>query len=82
MIVVFVILEIYPKLKANQLGGFRRPFLVLRIKLLNLENMAYFSYVKFQLLSTQVMMRIRKKSDTNLPTIIRKVRSKHFYMHD
>ena len=34
------------------------------------KNKAYFTYVKFQLLSTQVMMKIRKKSDTNLPTII------------
>ena len=67
MIVVFVILETYQKLKANQPGGFRRSFLVLRIKLRNLiKHKAYFSYVKFQFLSTQVMMKIRKKIDKKL----------------
>ena len=35
MIVVFAILEMYQKPKANQHGGFRRPFLVLRMKLKN-----------------------------------------------
>ena len=34
------------------------------------KNKAYFSYLKVQLLSTQLIMKIRKKSDKNLPTII------------
>ena len=67
MIVVFVILETYPKLKAKAFSATKEKTQKLS------KNKAYCSYVKFQLLSTQVMMKIRKKSDKNLPTIIRKL---------